>query len=147
MAKDLDLGRHLLLGKGEEANLGREKSSILACALEAVAGAIFLDGGYAAAAEFVERHFHPWFDDRQRTMFLADAKSALQELLQERFNEGPRYVLEGDEGPDHNKIFHVSVRFREEVLGRGSAGSKKEAEQEAAAMALKKIAGLGQVGR
>lgn len=139
MAKDLDLGRYLLLGKGEETNLGREKASILSCAFEAVAGAIFLDGGYGAAAEFVERHFTPWFDDRQQTMFLADAKSSLQELLQERFNEGPRYVLEGDEGPDHNKTFHVSVRFREEILGRGSARSKKEAEQEAAAMALKNL--------
>lgn len=141
MAKDLDLGRYLLLGKGEEVNLGREKASILSCAFEAVAGAIFLDGGYAAAAEFAERHFRPWFDDRQQTIFLADAKSSLQELLQERFNEGPRYVLEGDEGPDHNKTFHVSVRFREEILGQGSARSKKEAEQEAAAMALKHLAG------
>ncbi|MDG4474705.1 ribonuclease III [Thiovibrio frasassiensis] len=144
MAKDLDLGRFLLLGKGEEANLGREKASILSCAFEAVAGAIFLDGGYEAAAGFVERHFIPWFDDRQQSMFLADAKSSLQELLQERFNEGPRYVLEGDEGPDHNKTFHVSVRFREEILGRGSARSKKEAEQEAAAMALKNLAKPGQ---
>ena len=141
MAKDLGLGLYLLLGKGEDTNLGREKASILACALEAVAGAIFLDGGYPAAAEFVERHFYPWFDDRQQAMFLADAKSSLQELLQERFNEGPRYVLEGDEGPDHNKTFHVSVRFREEILGQGSARSKKEAEQEAAAMALKNLAG------
>ena len=147
MAKDLDLGRYLLLGKGEETNLGREKASILSCAFEAVAGAIFLDGGYPAAAEFVERHFTPWFDDRQQSMFLADAKSSLQELLQERFNEGPRYVLEGDEGPDHNKTFHVSVRFREEILGQGSARSKKEAEQEAAAMALRLLTGPPQSGQ
>lgn len=140
MATGLDLGRYLLLGKGEEVNLGREKASILSCALEAVAGAIFLDGGYVAASEFVERHFNPWFEDRQQTMFLADAKSSLQELLQERFSEGPCYMLEGEEGPDHNKIFHVSVRFREEILGQGSARNKKEAEQEAAAMALKNLA-------
>ncbi|HIJ90652.1 MAG: ribonuclease III [Desulfobulbaceae bacterium] len=147
MAKDLELGRYLLLGKGEETNRGREKASILSCAFEAVAGAIFLDGGYAAAAEFVERYFTPWFDDRQQTMFLADAKSSLQELLQERFNEGPSYVLERDEGPDHNKTFHVSVRFREEILGQGSARSKKEAEQEAAAMALRTLAGPEHGGR
>ncbi len=140
MATDLDLGRYLLLGKGEEINLGREKASILSCALEAVAGAIFLDGGYAAASAFVERHFYSWFEDRQQTMFLADAKSSLQELLQERFNEGPRYVLEKEEGPDHHKIFYISVRFRDEILGQGSARSKKEAEQEAAAMALKNLA-------
>ena len=147
MARDLELGNYLLLGKGEDTNLGREKASILSCAFEAVAGAIFLDGGYPAATEFVERHFYPWFDDRQQTMFLADAKSSLQELLQERFNEGPRYVLEGDEGPDHNKIFHISVRFREEILGQGSARSKKEAEQEAAAMALKNLTGPAQGGQ
>lgn len=147
MARDLDLGRYLLLGKGEETNRGREKPSLLSCALEAVAGAIFLDGGYLAASEFVEHHFTPWFDDRQQTMFLADAKSSLQELLQERFNEGPRYVLEGDEGPDHNKTFHVSVRFREEILGQGSARSKKEAEQEAAAVALKNLAKPPQAGQ
>jgi len=140
MARDLDLGRYLLLGKGEEVNLGRGKDSILSCAFEAVAGAIFLDGGYEVAAEFVERHFTPWFDDRQQTMFLADAKSSLQELLQEQFNEAPRYVLEGEEGPDHSKTFHVSVRFRAETLGQGSARSKKVAEQEAAAMALKHLA-------
>jgi len=147
MARDLALGTYLLLGKGEDTNLGREKASILSCAFEAVAGAIFLDGGYPAAAEFVERHFTPWFEDRQQAMFLADAKSSLQELLQERFNEGPRYVLEGEEGPDHNKTFHVSVRFREDILGQGSARSKKEAEQEAAAMALKNLAGPKQAGQ
>lgn len=140
MARDLDLGRYLLLGKGEEVNLGREKPSILSCAFEALAGAIFLDGGYDAAAGFVERHFLPWFEDRQQSMFQADAKSSLQELLQEQFSEGPCYVLDGEEGPDHNKTFHISVRFREETLGRGSARSKKEAEQEAAAMALKYLA-------
>jgi ribonuclease-3 len=147
MARDLALGTYLLLGKGEDTSQGREKASILSCAFEAVAGAIFLDGGYPAAAEFVERHFTPWFEDRQQAMFLADAKSSLQELLQERFNEGPRYVLEGEEGPDHNKIFHVSVRFREEILGQGSARNKKEAEQEAAAMALKNLAGPKQAGQ
>lgn len=147
MAKDLDLGRFLLLGKGEETNGGRGKPSILSCAFEAVAGAIFLDGGYEAATECVERLFIPWFDDRQQSMFLADAKSSLQELLQERFNEGPHYVLDGDEGPDHNKTFHVSVHFREKILGHGTAHNKKEAEQQAAAMALKHFVEPGRNGR
>lgn len=146
MARDIDLGRHLSLGRGEEVNLGREKASILSSAFEAVAGAIFLDGGYAVAAEFAERHFIPWFEESRRSMFRADAKSCLQELLQERFSEGPRYVLEGDEGPAHNKIFHISVRFRDEILGRGSARNKKEAEQKAAAMALNNLAELKQQG-
>ncbi|MFZ5774491.1 MAG: ribonuclease III [Thermodesulfobacteriota bacterium] len=140
MAGGLGLGEHLLLGRGEEASHGREKPSILASTYEAVAGAIFLDGGYQAAVDFVEHQFVPWFEHGRHTMFLADAKSSLQELLQERFGEAPRYVLEGSDGPDHHKTFHVSVRFREQVLGRGSARSKKEAEQEAAAVAIQDIA-------
>lgn len=140
MAREVGLGDHLLLGRGEETSQGREKPSILASTYEAVAGAIFLDGGYEAAAEFVERQFVPWFDHGRHTLFLADAKSTLQELLQERFGEAPRYVLEGSDGPDHHKTFHVSVHFRSEVLGRGSARNKKEAEQEAAAMAIKGLA-------
>ncbi|MGV1099763.1 ribonuclease III [Thiovibrio sp. JS02] len=139
MARAVELGAHLLLGKGEEASRGREKASILSCAYEAVVGAIFLDGGYPAATAFVEQHFIPWFARRQQTMFLADAKSSLQELLQERFGETPRYALEGAEGPDHDKVFHVTVRFRDEVLGHGSARSKKEAEQLAAAAALQNL--------
>ena len=72
-------------------------------------------------------------------MHLADAKSRLQELTQEKYNEAPSYVLEASEGPDHRKIFMVSVRFRDQVLGHGRATSKKEAEQQAAAEALLKI--------
>lgn len=139
MAADLGLGPYLLLGRGEEASLGRGKPSILSCALEAVAGAIFLDGGYKAAAAFVERHFSSWFAEKRQEMFSADTKSALQEYLQERFNEGPVYLLEGAEGPEHSRIFHTTVCFRGEVLGRGSARSKKKAEQQAAAAALAKI--------
>ena len=139
MAKELGLGDYLFLGKGEEASNGREKSSLLSCAYEAVMGAIFLDGGYEAAGACALKHFTPWFEKRQQTMMLADAKSALQELMQERFNEAPKYVVERSEGPDHAKIFFVTVRFRGEILGDGSAPSKKEAEQRAAAMALLKI--------
>jgi len=143
MAADLELGCYLLLGRGEETSAGRNKSSILSCAFEAVAGAIFLDGGYGAAEAFVQRQFPKWFAEKRQEMFMADAKSALQELLQERFSEGPAYVLEGEEGPEHSKIFHVAVRFRNEILGRGSARSKKKAEQEAASLALENLAAEG----
>ncbi|MDH5523545.1 MAG: ribonuclease III [Desulfobulbaceae bacterium] len=139
MAKELGLGDYLLLGKGEEASNGRGKPSILSCAFEAVMGAIFLDGGYAPAAACAQQQFTPWFKKRQKTILQADAKSSLQELLQERFNEAPRYVLEHSEGPDHAKTFFVTVRFRGEILGDGNAPSKKEAEQRAAAMALLKV--------
>ena len=136
MARALELGKHLLLGRGEDASQGRDKPSILSSALESVIGAIFMDGGYEPAFRFIEQSFAPWLDRKKDPFFLRDAKSALQELLQEKHNEAPNYVLEKEEGPDHNKTFHVTVRFKEHILGHGSAGSKKEAEQRAAADAL-----------
>lgn len=136
MARKIDLGKYLLLGKGEDASRGREKPSILSCAFEAVVGALFLDGGYGAALEFVQRTFGPLIDEGRDRLMLADAKSSLQEKLQEKYNEGPLYVLEDEEGPAHARIFTVSVRFRDEVLGTGRASSKKEAEQQAARAAL-----------
>jgi len=136
MARIIDLGSHLQLGKGEDASRGREKSSILSCAYEALVGALFLDGGYDEALKFVQRFFGPLIDEQNTRLVVADAKSRLQELLQERYNEGPRYVLDAEEGPAHARIFTVSVRFRERILGNGRAGNKKEAEQQAAATAL-----------
>lgn len=136
MARDIDLGDQLLLGKGEDASQGREKSSILSCAFEAVMGAVFLDGGYDSARAVVDRLVVPYIDERKEAMYLSDSKSRLQEMIQEKHNEGPVYVLEKAEGPDHAKIFHVSVRFQDRVLARGSAKSKKEAEQQAAAAAI-----------
>ena len=105
-------------------------------------GAIFHEGGYGAAADFVHRHFVPCLDAQKDKMHLADAKSSLQELTQGKYNEAPVYVLENAEGPDHRKIFTVSVRFRSQVLAYGKATSKKEAEQQAAAEALLKFAEL-----
>ncbi|MBU0673102.1 MAG: ribonuclease III [Proteobacteria bacterium] len=141
MAVEVDLGSALFLGRGEEGSLGRQKSSILSCAYEAVIGAIFLDGGYGAAEQFVTSHFTPHFDPLKEKIHLADAKSRLQELTQEQFSEAPVYVLEKEEGPDHEKIFTVSVQFRGAVLAHGRAMSKKVAEQLAAAEALKRIEG------
>ncbi len=142
MAEKISLGRYLCLGRGEDSSNGRGKPSILSCAYEAVVGAIFHDGGYGAAADFVSRHFVRCFDAQKDKMHLADAKSSLQELTQEKYNEAPVYVVERAEGPDHQKIFTVSVRFRGEVLAYGKATSKKEAEQQAAAEALVKFAEL-----
>lgn len=139
MARNMDLGTHLLLGKGEEASNGREKSSILSCAYEAMVGALFLDGGYEEALAFVQRSFEPILDENQDNLLAVDAKSALQEQLQEAYNEGPQYVLEEEEGPAHARIFTISVQFREQVLGTGKASSKKEAEQQAARAALKNL--------
>jgi ribonuclease III len=136
MARAVDLGKFLALGKGEDSSQGRSKPSILSCAFEAVVGAIFEDGGYQAVADFVERFFSPDIEGKKEELLVADAKSRLQEVLQEKHNEAPTYRIEAEEGPSHQKIFTVAVCFQEQILGTGQAGSKKEAEQRAAAAAL-----------
>jgi ribonuclease-3 len=136
MARSLNLGKYLLLGRGEDASAGREKSSILSCAFEAMVGAMFLDGGYPVVEKFVRRTFEPLIAERGHKLTTTDAKSGLQEWLQEKYNEGPAYVLDAEEGPAHARIFSVSVHFQEKVLGEGRASSKKEAEQRAARAAL-----------
>ena len=138
-AREIELGKHLLLGKGENASSGRDKSSILSCAYEALIGALFLDGGYDQALAFVRRFFEPNIDAHQEQLVSSDAKSSLQELLQERFNEGPEYVLMDEEGPAHARLFSVAVNFQGEELGSGKATSKKEAEQQAARTALEHL--------
>ena len=135
-AREIGLGQHLQLGKGENAANGRDKSSILSCAYEALVGALFLDGGYDAALSFVRRFFEPHIARHHERLVSADAKSALQELLQERYNEGPEYLLMGEDGPAHARIFSITVSFRGQALGNGQATSKKEAEQQAARAAL-----------
>lgn len=139
MARQIKLGRFLYLGKGEDNSNGRNKPSILSCAYEAVIGAIFLDGGYDAVSKLVERFFAPVIQEKKDSLLLADAKSRLQEILQEKYNEGQSYILDGEEGPSHQKTFTISVVFRENVLGTGKAGSKKEAEQRAATAAIAKL--------
>jgi ribonuclease-3 len=136
MARAVELGRFLALGKGEDSSQGRSKPSILSCAYEAVVGAIFEDGGYPAVADFVARFFLPDIEGKKEELLIADAKSRLQEVLQDKFNEAPTYRIAAEEGPSHQKSFTVAVCFREQVLGTGQAGSKKEAEQRAAAAAL-----------
>ena len=139
IARKLELGRFLFLGKGEDSSNGRNKSSILSSAFEALVGAVFEDSDYNSASALIQTLFEESIDDKKEILLLADAKSRLQELLQEKYNEAPSYRLDSEEGPSHQKQFGVSVVFRDEVLGSGSAGSKKEAEQRAAAAALKNI--------
>jgi len=139
MARNIGLGEYLLLGHGEETSQGREKPSILSGAYEALVGGIFLDGGYEEALAFVRTWFEPLIEKHRELLMSADAKSSLQEWLQEKHNEGPEYTLENEEGPPHARIFTVSVRFQQNVLGTGSATSKKEAEQKAARKALKQL--------
>jgi ribonuclease-3 len=138
-AKDFKLGDFLFLGKGEDASNGRQKSSILSCAYEALLGAVFHDSNYDTVRQLIENHFAALLVDPHATIMDADTKSRLQELLQEKFNQAPSYTVIKEEGPDHAKIFTVAVIFQERPLGHGTATNKKEAEQKAAAEVLKQI--------
>ncbi len=138
MARDIELGDFLYLGKGEDASCGRNKSSILSCAYEAVIGAVFEDGGYDTVSELIDRFSVPAIEGKKDELLVGDAKSRLQEELQSKHNQAPVYQLDNEEGPSHQKMFTASVLFQDVVLGTGQAGSKKEAEQLAAAAALKK---------
>lgn len=140
MAREISLGDFLYLGKGEDASSGRNKSSILSCAYEAVIGAIFEDGGYKAVEEIIDKFFLPAIEGKKDTLLVGDAKSRLQEELQSKYNEAPVYQLDKEEGPSHKKVFTASVVFQGKVMGTGQAGSKKEAEQQAAALALRELA-------
>jgi ribonuclease-3 len=139
MARRINLGNSLLLGRGEESSRGREKPSILASAYEAVVGAIFVDSGYDLVERFVVEHFTPLIRGQREVLLSGDAKSMLQERMQASFNEAPTYTTEKVDGPAHKRMFTVSVMFRGQVLGSGRARSKKEAEQQAAATALEDI--------
>lgn len=137
MAREITLGDYLYLGKGEDASSGRNKSSILSCAYEAVVGAVFEDGGYSNVQDLIERFFIPAIEDKKEALLVGDAKSRLQEKLQSMHNATPAYRLDNEEGPSHKKVFTSSVVFQDNVLGTGKASSKKEAEQLAASVALK----------
>ncbi|MFP5213348.1 MAG: ribonuclease III [Acidobacteriota bacterium] len=136
----LNLGDHLLLGKGEEMTGGRHKPSLLADSLEAFLAAIYLDGGLEAAVTVVARLFQCYLDSNQQDHPLKaldkDYKTQLQELAQARFKLTPVYCLDAEEGPDHDKTFHMSVVLAGRGLAAGSGKSKKEAQQEAARKAL-----------
>lgn len=136
MARNIKLGDFLMLGRGEDASRGRNKPSILASGLEALIGAIYLDRGYETAEHFIRSHFGPMLPGKKEKMLAADAKSLLQEKLQEHFNQAPTYHLDAEEGLPHARRFTVSVRFKDEVLGVGGGSSKKMAEQQAAETAL-----------
>ncbi|MBI4386058.1 MAG: ribonuclease III [Elusimicrobia bacterium] len=133
-ALELELGRHLRLGGGEDSSGGRQRPSILANCLEALIGAVYLDGGFDAAQRFIGH----WLT-RRRESEEPDYKSRLQEMLQKRYKTPPEYEVLGTAGPDHDMTFTVAVRLRKEFLGRGVGKSKKEAEQAAARNAIEKL--------
>jgi len=134
-ARRLELGDELRLGVGEERSGGRDKSSLLADSLEALFGAVFLDGGLAAAREVIRPLLQRTEDERDHRRH-QDAKTRLQELTQARGWDLPEYELVAEMGPDHDKTFTVDCRVIGERRGRGEGRSKKLAEQAAAAAAL-----------
>ncbi len=134
-SRELELGRFLLLGKGEDHNGGRERDSILADAFEAVLAAMYLDGGMEVARRHVLRFVLRELEQPDDEVF-KDYKTALQEVIQRNPEETVNYVLTGESGPDHDKRFTVEVRLNSNVIGAGTGKNKKQAEQMAAKQAL-----------
>ncbi len=135
-SRKLGLGERITMGKGEESSGGRERSSSLADAFEAVIGAIFVDGGYNAAVEVLQRLLLPVLQGVQHVAVNFNPKGQLQELLQSKVPEPPVYRIVREEGPDHAKRFVAEVSWKGRPLGEGTGGSKKLAETEAARVAL-----------
>ena len=139
-ARRLSLGEHLRLGRGEEKTSGREKPAILANAFEAVVAALYLDAGLEAARQMLRRVlFEHAVGERGEGIADADRKSALQEFLQGRGQPPAEYRLSGHTGPDHRKIFHVEVWANGMCMATGEGSTKKEAEQQAAHVALQRL--------
>lgn len=132
------LGQWIFLGRGEEQAGGRQKRSLLSNALEALIGAVYLDGGFAAAFRVVERLFTPVLAETPVTT-ARDFKSRLQEISQARLQMAPVYTVVGQHGPDHDKTFEVAISLGEKEYGRAQGKSKKEAQQNAAELALAQL--------
>ena len=137
VAERIELGKHLLLGHGEEAGGGRNRDSILADAVESVIAACFLDGGMEAARNFINTFVLT--EVPVQKLRNADYKTALQELVQQKKNQALSYVLVGESGPDHDKQFQVEVKLNGRVVGTGVGKSKKRAEQMAAQAAIEAL--------
>ena len=135
----LGLGEELILSRGEEIHGGRQRPSALADTFEAVLGAVFLDGGFEAAREFVRRHFIEAFGGLSEIPTLENPKGELQELLQARSSEAPEYHVISSSGPDHDRVFECTVQHAGRELARGRGKSKKAAESEAALAALARL--------
>lgn len=131
---EISLGSYLFLGKGEERTGGRNRDSIVSDAMESVIGAIYLDGGFANAKEFVLNFI---LNDIEHKQLFYDSKTILQEIVQENGTQPVEYILTKEEGPDHNKNFTVEARVNGKVMGQGSGHTKKAAEQAAAYQAIR----------
>lgn len=135
-AKELELGNYLYLGKGEERTGGRERASVTSDAMEALIGAIYLDGGFTNAKEFVEKFILNGIEEKQ---LFYDSKTTFQEMMQSITTEQIHYEVIGQEGPDHCKTFTVELFVGDRSAGKGTGRSKKAAEQAAAYDAIKRL--------
>ena len=136
LARELRLGDYLLLGRGEELSGGREKPSILANTLEALVGAIYLDGGFLRTREIIHKLFISTIERMEIETLRSDYKSLLQEYTQQKFKSRPDYLLLSETGPAHERTFRIAIYLNGELKAEGEGRSKKEAEQEAAKEAL-----------
>lgn len=128
-AMEIELGKYLFLGKGEENTNGRNRKSLLCDAFEAVIGAIYLDSGIDAAKQFINRFV---LSDIEKKKDMLDSKTALQEIVQAKYGVTVKYEVIEESGPEHNKLFTVAVFLKDEMMGTGTGHSKKEAAKEAA---------------
>ena len=134
-AKKIDLGKYLILSKGERNNGGADRPSILSDAFEALIAAIYIDGGIEPASKHILNFVIPAIKNSKKKK-INDYKTTLQEIIQKNPGEKLEYVLVKESGPDHNKHFVVEVHLNSNVIGKGGGRSKKEAEQQAAREAL-----------
>lgn len=135
-AREIELGEYLLLGKGEDATGGRKRESVTSDAMEALIGAIYVDGGFANAKEFINRFI---LKDLENKKLFYDSKTILQEIVQAEYNGELEYCMVAQEGPDHDKRFIMEAKIGDKTLGRGEGHTKKAAEQEAAYQAILKL--------
>jgi len=139
LAAHFQVGDFLLLGKGEESSGGRTKTSLLSNTFEAIAAAVYLDGGFDTVSSFLEKIFRPLVETCHNDPAFRDYKTSLQGLCQNRFKIIPRYSLMNEYGPDHDKLFQVKVSVSDMIAAWGIGKSKKEAEQQAARKALEAL--------
>lgn len=139
LAKAISLGDFLYLGRGEDFTGGREKPSLLSDCYEALLGAVYLDRGLPKVFALVSRHFKEALETVGKEGFAKDYKTRLQEKVQGKFKQVPRYELVSATGPDHKKTFEVNLFIESELYGVGKGPTKKRAEQEAAKEALEKL--------
>ncbi len=139
LARRFGIGEQLLLGKGEEGSGGRMKSSLLANAFESVIAAMYQDGGFDRTVAFIRQLFEPLIEKGDLSTIYRDYKTAVQEMCQVLVREMPRYMVISETGPDHEKRFETNLVIGERVVATGTGRSKKEAEQQAARLAMEKL--------